>query len=418
MATTNKIEKEKKLQLKEDSEAAIKQALLFSKKRFKKFDEIIVQLYNNEDMRFAFSDRRIWKVNDCFAGFSSKEKSTDRKKLKDVLLHLNAVSDLLKEEKLIHAVYNMFLFNGYWINNLIGWKPTARLAEAQLKELAAYLFCRYKVPAFLFQCFNETVNTRYVYWFIHIGTGGKVKEVGNIPIPFTQKMAHYFLQAPDKLTIPEALRWAQVRGLNGDYLLAEKIAYSWLSSKPYADEDFWEQFIRLVINAGMFNQNKLTELIDYTREMKRANGNYSLKGRTLETMFRQSDIWHKQFSNSWSNQVWKPCGINGFRVEKKSELILLEELTEAKLLSEEGKVMKHCVGSYAFYCMKGKSAIFSLRKYTAGVLLDVMATVEVHVASQRIVQAKAKMNRPISYEARKYMEAWATHQHLSINPFV
>ena len=97
---------------------------------------------------------------------------------------------------------------------------------------------------------------------------------------------------------------------------------------------------------------------------------------------------------------------------------MLEELTESRKLSEEGKAMKHCVGSYAFYCAKGRSAIFSLRKYSGGILLDIMATIEVNISLQRIVQAKAKMNKPINEEAKRYMEAWAIHEGLAINPYL
>jgi hypothetical protein len=98
--------------------------------------------------------------------------------------------------------------------------------------------------------------------------------------------------------------------------------------------------------------------------------------------------------------------------------VVLEELTESRRLTEEGKLMKHCVGSYAYYCAKGKSAIFSLRKYSGGILLDIMATIEVNLALQRVVQAKAKMNKPISEEAKKYMESWAMHEGLVLNPYL
>jgi PcfJ-like protein len=414
----NKIEREKQLQLTSEREVVIQQALLFSKKRFKKFDEIILQLYRNEDLSFSFSDRRIWKINECFNTFSSKAKSAERKKLKDVFIHLNNTTELLNAEEDIQAVYNIVLFRPYWTKDFFDWKPYSKHANQQIKELAAYLFCKYKVPDFLYQCFYETKSTQFIYWLIHIGTGGKVKEMTNIPIPFTQKMGHYFLQAPDKLTITEALRWAQVKGLGGDDRLAERICYSWISTKPYSHEDFWEAFIQLLANGGMFNINKTTELIDYVREAKRENERYSLKGRTLKSLLRQSDVWHQRFSHTKINQVWKPCGIEGYRAEKKSEIVMLEELTESRQLTAEGKTMKHCVGSYAFYCAKGKSAIFSLRKYSGGVLLDIIATIEVSIPSQRVVQAKAKMNKPISDEARKYMETWATKEGLAISPYL
>ena len=59
------------------------------------------------------------------------------------------------------------------------------------------------------------------------------------------------------------------------------------------------------------------------------------------------------------------------------------------------------------------SPIFSLRKYSGGVLNDIMATIEVSVFLKRIVQAKGKMNKPISEEAKKYMESWAAKNTLT-----
>jgi hypothetical protein len=418
MAKKNKTEREKQLLKTAAQEAVIAQALQFSRKRFKRFEEIIEQLYQGEDLSFSFSDRRIWKISECFNILSSKEKANERKIFRDVLLHLEAKSELVSDEIYIRVLYNIVQFRAYWKQDLFKWKPAAKQPLVQVRELATWLFCKYKIPEFLYQGLYETNNMQYIKWLMHLGDGGKVKEMSNIPIPFTQKMGHYFLTAPAKFSVVEALRWAQVKGLNGEDKLADRIVYSWIAIKPYGDEDFWESFIKLVIGGGMFNLNKLTELIDYVREERRQHHLYSLKGRTLQSLSRQSDVWHNRFSHNKNNQVWKSCGIEGYRTEKKSEVIVLEELTESRKLTEEGKSMKHCVGSYAFYCAKGKSAIFSLRKYSGGLLMDIMATIEVNLSLQRVVQAKAKMNRPISEEAKKYMEAWAINEGLVLNPYL
>ncbi len=418
MAKKHKSEREKQLLKTTEQEAVIAQALHFSRKRFKKFEEIIEQLYQGEDLSFSFSDRRIWKINECFNNFFAKAKAADRKLFRDVLIKLDEKTELVAEESCIQALCNMVQYKTCWKKDLFKWKPVTKQGAAQVKELASYLFCKYKTPDFLYQGLFETKNMQHLEWLIHLGNGGKVREMKKIPIPFTQKMCHYFLNATAKFSVAEALRWSQVKGLNGEDILAKRIAYSWIGTKPYSDEAFWEGFIQLVINGGMFNLNKLTELIDYVREEKRVNINYSLKGRTLQSLFRQSDIWHNRFAGTRTNQVWKPSGIEGFRTEKKSAIIVLEELTESIKLSEEGKAMKHCVGSYAFYCAKGRSAIFSLRKYSGGILLDIIATIEVSIPLQRVVQAKAKMNKPISDEARKYMEMWATNEGLEISPYV
>jgi hypothetical protein len=415
MGKKTKREREKQLLLHIERENVLEEALRFSNKRFKRFDEVIHQLYAGENLNAYFAtDKRIWKISECFAGIGKDMKSL----LRDVLIDLDKKSALISDEDFIQAVFNMVRFRVHWQNNIFEWEPSSKNASVQIIELADYLFCQYKVPRFLYKAFFEKSNRLFVNWFIHLGTGRKVKEMNDIPIPFTQRMGHYFTQAPAKLSIPEALRWAQVRGLGGDEKLADRITASWLGYKPYGDENFWQAFLLIVINGGMFNPAKLTELIDYIREAKRVNINYHLKGRTLQSLLRQSDEWHNRFARKHNDLYWKPCGIDGFRIAKKPETIVLEELTESKRLAEEGRAMKHCVASYVFYCAKGRSAIFSMRKYSGDILLDTLATIEINLSLRKIVQAKAKMNKPISEEVKKYMINWAETNALAVNLYL
>ncbi len=416
MGKKYKGEKEKQLLLHLERENMLQEVLRFSNKRFKKFDEVIMQLYAGDNLNAYFAtDKRIRKIAECFTEIGRDTKSL----LKDVLLYLNKNAALVSDEDLVHAVFNMVKFRIYWQNNIFNWRPCSKNGTSQMHELADYLFCRYDVPKFLYKAFFETKNRLFINWFIHLGTGRKVKEMKDIPIPFTQKMGHYFTQAPIKFTIAEALRWAQVRGLGGDEKLADRITASWLGYKPFSDEFFWQTFMLAVINGGMFNAAKLTALIDYVRECRRENVNYHLKGRNLQSLLRQSDQWHNRFNRSKHNSLcWKPCGIDNMRIIKKPETIVLEELTESKTLADEGRTMKHCVASYAFYCAKGRSAIFSMRKYSGEVLLDTLATIEVNLSVRKIVQAKGKMNKPVSEEVRKYMLNWAEVNVLAVSQYL
>jgi hypothetical protein len=418
MAKKSRREKEKELEIKLNWERKADSALQFSKKRFKQFEEIIHHLYANKDLSAFFADKRIWKIHQCFQQLASKIKSTERKIFKDVLICLDKNSLLVSDEIHIQAVLNIVKNKSFWKNNLFKWRPVSKLANGQLNELVSYLFCKYKVPKFLYSSFYESKETVHMEWLIHLGEGGSVKKLNKVPIPFTQKMGHYFTIAPDKLNTYEAIRWGQTKGLGGSDDLAERVANSWLGNKPYSDENFWESFLILLINGAMFNMTKLTELVDYVREAKREDVHYQLKGRTLQSLFKQSDIWHKHFAIYKAESFWKPCGIEGLKIEKKNEILKLEELTGSKELAIEGKTMKHCVSSYSFYCSKGRSAIFSVRKYAGGILLDVLATIEVNVALKRVVQAKAKMNKPISEEVMKLIEIWRAKEGLEIGGYL
>jgi len=411
MAKTHKREREEQLLLKQEKDKCLEDMLRYSNKRFKKFDDVILQLYEGKDLsRFFNTDKRMWKINECFSKFDNAQTKAH---LKNIFIYLEKYSSLTSDEFVIHAVYNCFQFRKHWLKDIFTWKPVSKKASEQLIEIAAYLFCIYDVPKFLYKSLYES-NFLFIEWFIHLGAGGKVKAMKDIPVAFTQKMGHYFIQAPEKFNVAEALRWAQVKGFGGNENLAERIAFSWIGTKPFADEDFWQSFLQLLVRDVMFNLNKLTELIDYVREMKRENAVYSLKGRTLQSLIRKSDNWHNKFAHVKGNWFWKTCGIEGLKIIRKEDVVKLEEITEAKKLVEEGTAMKHCVASYTHYCAQGKSAIYSLRKYSGGVLKDILATIEINIFLKRIVQAKAKKNQPISNEAKNIMAQWATKNALSI----
>jgi len=416
MGKKHKTVRQVQLSKTEERTRAEQEALMFSRKRFKQFNEIVERIFSGEDLSRFFSDRRIWKVHDCI--YSGKIKKTEQPLLKEVFLKLINDSVLMSSEQSIHAVLKMFLNRQYWKSDLFAWKPKNNRAEAQVNELAIHLFCKYEVPQFMFNALSEEVNSSQMLWFIQLGAGMSPVQLSNIPIPFTRKMGHYFLKASPKFTIQEALRWAQVKGLEGSDQLAHRIAYSWLGLKSYGNEDFWEGFIRLLSAGDMFNLDKLGELIDYVREAKRENKSYSLKGRTLSSLTRQSDEWHRRFTKKAGDLVWKSCGIEGFRIKKELDIVVLEELTEERLLIVEGKAMKHCVASYASHCAKGRSAIFSMRRYIGAVVSETLATIELNTSLKRIVQAKAKMNQPVSAEVKKYMTKWAEGQGLTLSPYL
>lgn len=418
MANKSRKIKEHEFLAAEQREQTFNKALQFSKQRFKRFDEVIVRLYKKEDLSAYFSDRRVAKINECFSKVSAVRRSMERALMKNVFVHLHKHSVLFSAEEYIQPVYNMLEFKSCWRNDIFKWKASTNRAADQVNELINYLFCQYPVPSFLYKAFYENGNKLFISWFIYITTGKRLKDLANMPIPFTQKMGHCFLQAPNKLTIAEALRWAQVKGLGGEDKLAQRIAYSWIGTKAYEDEVFWESFIRTVINGGMFNHDQLTQLVDYVRESKRQNRNYSLKGRTLQSLLRQSDEWHEKKLVIKENRSWALSGLYGYTAEKKLETIKMEELTVSKLLIDEGREMKHCVATYTHLCESGKTAIFSLRKYSMGLQVETLATIEVNLALQRVVQAKAKMNRKISEEAKKHLDEWAKKNQLSVSMYL
>jgi hypothetical protein len=413
---------ERKLQTKatlEREEASV-EALLFSKKRHKNFEDVILLLYKGEKLTEYHSDPRIALISKCFEQLYSSRFAKDKKKVKDVLVGIAVPYKLLGVEYL-QALINIVGAREYWLNDIYNWKPAARQKYLQIGEMINYLFCKYPVPDYLHRAFDSNGNKLYVKWLVHLGRGGRPKELENIPLPLTNKGLHYLTQGNGTMSIAETLRWAQAKSLNAENELANRIALSWLGTKPYEDEEFWYEFIQKVVNGGMFDMEELDGLIDYVRDERRTNPLYSLKGRTLTSLLRQSEEWHNRVSTRKSTTVlqWKPSGIYGYELEKTGGTVIkIEELTEHKELVNESRTMRHCVQTYSYYCSQGLSTIFSMRSYIDGVLLETMATIEVNLQSGTIVQAKGNMNRPVSAAAKKYMETWAAKQRLEISKYL
>ena len=157
MSSKLKLYKIEKDLLKQQAEQVIEEALRFSKKRFKHFDEVIDLLFSGTDLsRFYGADEKIRKVSECFR----KVSSYDRKYLKDALKHLSDHSSLITCGDTIHAVYNMIRFRNKWCNNIFQWRPLVKGPASQMKELAHYLFCKYPVPDFLYKAFWVTIFYR------------------------------------------------------------------------------------------------------------------------------------------------------------------------------------------------------------------------------------------------------------------
>lgn len=398
--------------------AAFATALKQSKKRFKKFDEVIEDEFYRRSTQ-DYNDERIHTLRYYFRISKAKKHSETTLLFKNALQYLVKIrSAIIKHDALIKAVYNLCQYKYSWKNDFFNWKPTSNNAENQIKELAFYLVCKFPVPTFFYQVWFDASQRDYIPWFIKLGQGFGVKTFLNLPIEMTKKMRFHFLFAPDKFTVFEAIRFAQVKGMGGDDNLAKAIVASRLGFNNFENDEFWSRFIQILISGGMFNLDKIGELVDYLREQLRQDACYSLKGRTLQSLLRQSDTWHQVLSRTKTSLAtkWLPSRINEFahvRKKKDDEIAYyIIELLNAKNLMQEGRKMGHCVGSYATYCLRGRTSIFSMRKYVNGIEEERMATIEIHLSDKRIVQAKAKHNQPISSKAKEIMELWMQAENL------
>ncbi len=135
---------------------------------------------------------------------------------------------------------------------------------------------------------------------------------------------------------------------------------------------------------------------------------FSLKGRTLSGLQREIEERHFQlFGYRRDEDSWKTYGLSA--VLKKPG-ITFEELHDAASLREEGKRLHHCVGRYFGACLRGKSAIVSMRSPSGAIDL----TLEISPLNHSIVQVRGKHNQLPSPEAFEYVRRYANSKQLEL----
>lgn len=313
------------------------------------------------------------------------------------------------------------------------WKPTTRNADKQVRSLLDFLFVRYKMPEFFYDVWFKPI-TKHIDWFINLANGSSVRDIKDSPVEMSKKMAHIFMQAPDYMSVSEALRYAQVIGFGGDATLAWYVNSCYLGRNGFEHEDFWSKVIQFFAQVGMFEVEKLPEIIDYIQAQYTANRAYSMKGRTISALLRQTEEWHEELRrvahqrakarNKRVDLKWETSGIYGCSYEvgnresKSYQRFTIYELLSSEALREEGREQHHCVSSYDRSCADKQNAIFTMHVQKQNMADTKAVTIQVRLTSMEIVQAKGTRNRGITPIEREVIERWASREYLSMSKFL
>ncbi|PTX60606.1 PcfJ-like protein [Kordia periserrulae] len=409
-------------------EAALQECLQKHNKAKKVlFPALVEKIYEGKERLEYESGSLAHILANQFGGFHKKKQSRRREAFKEILLHLykKRCTKLLRNEHYLRVVSLIAWFSTSAVRDIATWKRNSHNADKQLKSIITHCFVTYEVPAFMYEAWFD-FNRKHISWFIDLGRGQSVKTLTKVPVRLTKKGAHQFLQAPAEYTIEMALRRAQALAFGNDELLAGRIACTRLSRNGFRHETFWETVIQFLMKQTMLDFNKMEEIIDYLNDCIRNNPDYSIKGRTIASLTRQSDAWHIEQAIHNANKVekftWKPTLDTSFFMAKKNgsdvKKYRLFELCSSEELIREGRKMNHCVASYARSCCVKVAAIFTLRCVSFSKGLETLATIEVDIKSQTIVQAKARFNQPISPIAQKIMTDWAMEHELKIGKWL
>jgi hypothetical protein len=417
-------------------EQTLQRALTTQKKVQKSFVQLVEGIYNGQ-----ITDRR--KLDAGHLLFDLFEKI--RKKpgaaiaFRHLLLYLEKQHcyRLLEEKQYLTGLCHIASSHRYFLREVNTWKKPSHNPARQFSDLLRHCFAQYRVPSFMDQAWLGGKEKEQC-WFIDIGNGYSVRQLRNLPIMMTKRMANEFLQAPDYCNTREAFRWAQVMAMGGDANLAYYVNRSLLGRNNFRDDAFWVTVIQFFARLEMFDNSHVEAIVDYINHQRFVQDNFSMKGRTVEALLRQTEAWHAELNRERiRNQVlpvrenslpihtlkWLGSGIRGYGFEEgkneRKKLYTLRELLSGPELGEEGKAMQHCVASYTHSCYTGKCSIFSLSVHVPAMSeTQKLATIEVNLRNQQVVQIKRKYNAAPLPKEMEIIREWVSRENLTFSKWL
>jgi hypothetical protein len=338
----------------------------------------------------------------------------------------------------VDALVNLARFRGAHIRSADDWDGTSSSWRAAISSLAHHLMCVYNVPTFLASAWYATDSTadRKRSWFVAFSRGARFRSL-NLPIRMTRKMEHIFLASQDHLPIEHAIRKAELLALGVPHEFVTAI----MSTRLAADlrhGEFWRTvWMFLMANAEDVDPNQIGPLLDYIQAVRHdrvavqtQNGmmeveppqpTFSIKGRTVQSMLRLMQAWHRCLGKGNAAYSWLRSPIEPLIFEEPSrgdsempKRWQLIELTDSAQLRREGTELHHCVASYADRCNRGASSIWSLRLWH-GEKVHHLLTVEVDPKKRAVIQARGLANRTASGKSLRIVQDWAVRERLRMD---
>ncbi len=352
--------------------------------------------------------------------------------------------EILENKECKEVLKKILSRNYLWIKNPQYWVKNSRNPYKQTENLINYLFCKYKAPSFLMDCWFSNFNgmDRYYKWFFHLTSGKSARNLPGIYFKgWTKKLAHDFVNISNVGSPVDALIKTISKNSGGNnrlypYFYISKIQEGILKS---SESEFWFSFIEYFSKQGMFDYEHISHIADYVYNIKYdsqgdrkpENPKYEIKRKNLNTVLKETEEWmgqlqrfakaigiaarqgfiteqisnqKKQFETKWEkahNGKWEHTQSIKVGKEKVKVTYFIQELNTGQELFNEGRTMNHCVYSYIGSCVSGKCRIYSLReKSTQGSILTI------EVRNGILVQIRGKSNRRMQPDEQNIIEQW------------
>jgi hypothetical protein len=307
---------------------------------------------------------------------------------------------------------------GYALREPAGWRCRIK-SQADHKrfiDLVRFCFAHYRVPAHLEQVWLEAVEDDFVdkvtapdrdaigragapdlaRWYLVAAQGGSLYKQHAHPW-LSKQECHHFLTAPPDVGSPRQAMWyAVARAQTDSKDAALKITRSKIAGYSIASA-WWKEVARFFAR-NPIAVHQIDDFVDFLFVAKQEDAAFTLKGRTLATLRRRMEDWHRTLRRSQSigGGAWAGSPLPDIDYETGKEhhraIWRFRQIKTGHELFREGQRMHHCVAGYQTACMHGVVSIWSLTSEFPIGHVNRGVTMEV-TKDGRIVQCRGFANR-------------------------
>lgn len=409
----------------------------------------------------------LYTIRNVYQNVDENKKKQITKFLNTLITYANLLEEVSDKKKFISLLADIVKLEHLWVRPVGDWKCRSHNTYRQFTSLLRHAFVLYEMPAFMDKAWVKSVATldnatnerdwnaarvppvsnsslqyaKYRSWYLHLGKGLNARNLPDLPISFTKRMAHFFMKAPENYEPNEAIRYGQVLSLGGHPFLVDALRPTRVCNH-FDNEEFWESVIRWFIAQPMFDYSQhVGPIIDFISNQKFTPRNviengvvthmgapqpgFSMKGREPEALLRQVEAWHNQLGREKKsgNVAWEHQKniadfefIEGVDGTKSRKVWTIKELCSSGQLQEEGRKMRHCVSSYSHSCFTGKISIWSMDKLDS-TGKERQLTIQVN-SGGNIAQIRGRFNVKATEQQMIVIRRWATQNKLNFGSYL
>ena len=411
---------------------------------------------NNQELHYFLTDTRSFKTS-IWSGVyyatlaNMVEDRTDYQWLIRNLVNFRLRKSAHREDLLLFLIRN---FNGQSqrfsvvMSNLKKLLPYKSHWQGGLKDLdlseysddeiygvlVEKIFVKYSLHKNVYKLFCLD-NPRHFKWFLHLAKGFNLRSIPDFIYKLSKSEARFFFDCKgDNLT--EAYYYSKVMAAGGTDWQANYFAKHIMKNRPN-DSGILQKMIAFLIKEFPKGHDLIVGIIRYILLRYREKGGFSIKGRTAKSISKDTIAFYKNWLKRLNReytienlhyfmcstpytvllkelQVWNTVKIAGYNNERYASRYEIRQINSVLELEAEGRVMHHCVASYAHKCKQGSCSIWTFSKYNAENRRRRILTVE--VVNHKIVQAKGNRNSG-DIESKDYsiLMEWAKKANLNLN---